>query len=138
MAKPPLNDDFIPTDDNFAALVRGAEDGVLINELGAELRAAIKHLRQHAGKTNKRAKGVLTLKIKLEADGKDILEHETEFTTKLPKLGRPISVNWVDEEGNILKGRPQKQLDLRDVSAPAATVTPIGAKDVAAPAPKAM
>jgi hypothetical protein len=133
------DDGIIPDDDTFAAWVRSAEDGQLVHELGGEVRQSIVHLRKHAEKTNKRAKGVLTLKIKLEVDPKGIMETEAEIAAKLPKLTRARSVHWTDEDGDILNRRPEKQLELRGVTGNGGAAAPAApTKDPAAPAVKAM
>lgn len=131
-------EEFVPTDDTFAALLRSAEDGVLVNALGGEVRAAIKHLGKHANKTNRRAKGVLTLKIKLEVDGKGYLETEGDFSVKLPKLSRARSFHWTDEDGDILNRRPERQLELKGINggAPVAvTIIPTAPVKDVQPAP---
>lgn len=131
------DDDITGADDTFAALLRSAEDGNLVNALGAVTRDAIKRLRKHADKNNRRASGTLTIKIKMGVDAKGFMETEGEFTAKLPKSTRPTSVHWTDEEGDILNRRPERQLELRDVKAAA---EPAGApvKDIKGPAVKAM
>lgn len=128
-----MGEDFIEKNDTFAALLRSAEEGNLINELGGEVQDAIKQLRRHADKTNRRAKGVLTLKVKLEADGKGVLETEAEFSVKLPKLTRARTIHWADEEGEILNRRPEKQLELKGINGGAATAA--NAAEIKEPAP---
>jgi hypothetical protein len=134
-----MDEDIIGSDDTFAALLRSAEDGNLINVLGAQTRDAIKRLRKHADKNNRRANGTLTIKIKMGVDAKGFMETEGDIAVKLPKSTRPTSVHWTDEEGDILNRRPERQLELKAVAPTGSTEpAPSNVKDIKGPAVKAM
>lgn len=104
------------TDDSFAVLFRSMEDGAFSDGAGAELRAALVALRKRAADTNLRAKGALTITVKLEMDPKGVLETEGQIAVKLPKPVRGRSIHWTDIDGDILNRKPEKQLELRAVA----------------------
>jgi len=103
-------------DDTAAALLRSMEDGQFIEDMGTEVRNAIAALRKRASDTNLRAKGEITIKLKLTHDPKNVLEVEGAITTKLPKAARGTSIHWTSDDGDILNRKPEKQLELTAVT----------------------
>jgi len=107
------DDDFVPPNDTGAALLRSMEDGTFINAVGNEVQAAIKSLRQTADRKGGRVVGKVTLTINLAVGKKGDLESVGAIAVKLPKSKRETSIHWVDEEGDLLSRRPERQLDLK-------------------------
>jgi len=125
--------DLAPEDEGpkaFSNLLAGFEDGQLHSDLSKDLMKLNAQLREHA-KLRGKAKGEITLSIKLDADEYEVVTLTTSYKVKAPIPPRRKTTMWLTPGGNLSPANPkQTVLPLRDVSVPAKAV------DVPETAPK--
>ena len=103
---------------SFGALIQNLEDGQLLNDLGDKLLELNGKLAKQSAIVGK-AKGELTLNIKLAADQGGAVQVDAEITMKEPKSPRARSVLWLTKDNRLANENPrQTKLPLREVPAP--------------------
>lgn len=106
---------------SFALLLQGLEDGDLQSELTAKLKKLTLELVKQASAAGK-AKGALTLKLKLIADNGGTVSIDGDVIIVEPKPLRSRTMMWVDKGGVLLAANPkQTLLPLKEVPAPKPT-----------------
>lgn len=112
---------------SFTAFLRSVDGGSFEVELAEEMYKLNGMLAQIASQNGK-AKGEITIKLKLEHDPKGRVDISTDVAVKTPKVARSKSVMWVTRGGNLSDKNPkQADLPFRDVNAkaePARDVAP--------------
>ena len=104
----------------FGQLVQSLEDGQLVADLGDKLQDLNGKIARSAESIGK-AKGELTLKIKLNAEIGGTVQIDSEITVKEPKMPRARSVMWLNKDNNLSAENPkQTKLPLREVPPAAA------------------
>lgn len=102
----------------FAPLLTALEEGALHEDASVQLRDLNRKLMLHAEQFGK-AKGSITIVIKLSAARGGSVDVDGDVTTKTPKPIRSRSVMWFTQGANLTGKNPrQQELPLRDVSAP--------------------
>ena len=106
----------------FGKLITEWEDGELHSDLSKELLVLNGKLREHA-KLRGKAKGELTLTVKLDCDEYGVMGVATSYKVKAPTPPRRKTTMWLTPGGNLSTANPkQVLLPLRDVSVPAKAV----------------
>lgn len=100
---------------SYAVLLSSLEDGQLLVDLSTKLHELNNKLALAAENVGK-AKGELTLKLKLSADAGGTVQVDGEILCKEPKPGRARSVLWLSKGNNLVSENPrQTKLPLREV-----------------------
>jgi hypothetical protein len=103
----------------FGVIFSQLEDGQLSLDATTRLAELCAELSRQADATGK-AKGTLTLKLKITAERGGVVDIDADVAIVKPKLPRHRSVMWVNPKGALSNENPkQLSLGVRDVSRPA-------------------
>jgi hypothetical protein len=103
---------------SYGLLLQNLEDGQLLNDLTDKLVELNGKLAKQSAAVGK-AKGELTLKIKLASDQGGTVQIDAEITMKEPKPPRARSVLWMAKDNNLANENPrQTKLPLREAPKP--------------------
>jgi hypothetical protein len=83
------------------------EDGQLSYDMTEQLKEVAAQMRAVANSTGGKAKGELTLKLKLSCEG-DAFHIEGDIKTKMPDLPRRRSIMWQDDTGAFTRFPPNQ------------------------------
>ena len=113
----------------FGQLLQNLEDGQLLVDLGDKLQRLNDELSKQAENVGK-AKGELTLKLKLSCDQGGTVMIDSDIVVKEPKAPRARTVCWMTK-GNVLANENPKQtkLPLREVTFSKETKDVLGRKE---------
>ena len=92
---------------NLGDLINMIEDGGLQAEAHAAL-AALVHKMGEVSAMQGKASGTFTLKMKFSKEHGEPIRIASDFTVTEPKLPRPKSIMWSDEEGNFTRFPPNQ------------------------------
>ncbi len=121
MARTHYDDDApAPPNETLGAALRKCEDGNFYNLAGAELQALISDLRVMAQRKGADVKGSFTLTIKLHMGRDGYVGLTPSVDVKKPKPLRLETTVYTDEDGDVSARPIEKQMMLREVSAPTA------------------
>lgn len=98
----------MPENENaYIALLRNAEDGVLLGDLETALRGLVRTLKTTYAARGGTPKGALQLTIVLAYDGK-VIDTAAAITAKEPKRLRPRSVMYATRDDGISPVHPSQ------------------------------
>jgi hypothetical protein len=111
----------------FAVMLTQLREGEFHAECSEELQTLMKNLDQHAIKTGKKAKGVLTLKLSFEVDDRGFVQVMPDVARKEPKPIRGAGIFFMNRDGNLSQEnerQPKLPFTPREVPQPATRVVP--------------
>lgn len=90
-------------------VVNMLERGAFSAEVVQALAALGKGMSEIAEATGKRQKGTVTIKLNLTTEG-DAFFVEADYTVKAPKLPRPRTLAWQQDDGRLTPSQPKQKL----------------------------
>lgn len=109
----------------FAAFVQGHRNGQFHDELSSALRKLVHDCQLHD------KPGELTIKVKLTPKGQMMIVTDT-FAIKAPEPTRPESFYFTDQDFNLTRDNPQRELDFGSLREVPAAPAPVDGKSRAA------
>ena len=83
------------------------EDGAFQADMHRALADLIGQLNEVADATQAKATGTLTMKLKITKED-NALKIAADFDTKAPKMPRPRSIMWTDDQNNLTRFPPNQ------------------------------
>lgn len=120
------SDDQIIGPGGFGAFLVSIGGGTLHGELTHDLQRLVQAIEDHVRHTGERkAKGSLAIKIRLELDAKtECFAVVVEYEAKIPRAPSHGAVMWADAHHNLQPANPgQRRLPFAEVGAPRAVRT---------------
>lgn len=94
---------------SFCRMLEQLDDGQGSIHMSVELRDLMGQLRQHAVRTDRDAKGMLTLKLAFNVEPNGIVNVAYETATKTPKKKTGKTTLWLTRGDNLAAQNPRQQ-----------------------------